>query len=138
VGDGSIQQGVEDRTRLPAQTAAWYDRLATLQQGYTYTWRSYLDPWHGEDVYPALVRRHLGPDMDVLDSACAQGDMALDIAPHCRSVVGYDRTADWIALAQQAASERGLTNAIFICHDSSAGANGGQCACRPPPRRSTF
>jgi len=56
---------------LPAQTAAWYDRLATLQQGYTYTWQSHLDPWHGEDIYRALIRQHLRSDMDVLDIACA-------------------------------------------------------------------
>jgi SAM-dependent methyltransferase len=52
--------------------------------------------------------------------------MALDIAPHCRSVTGYDRTAAWIALAEQAAQARGLTNTTFICYDSSAETNGGQ------------
>jgi 2-polyprenyl-3-methyl-5-hydroxy-6-metoxy-1,4-benzoquinol methylase len=112
--------------RLPAHTAAWYDRLATLQQGYTYTWRSHLDPWHGGDIYPVLVRQHLHSDMDVLDIACAQGEVALEIAPHCRSVVGYDWTAAWITLAQQAAGERGLTNTTFVCHDSSAEANDGR------------
>lgn len=111
---------------LPAQTAAWYDRLATLQQGYTYAWHSHLDPWHGEDIYRALIRQHLHSEMDVLDIACAQGEVALEIAPYCRSVVGYDRTAAWIALAQQVAQERGLTNASFVCHDSSAEANGGR------------
>ena len=110
---------------LPAQSTAWYDRLATLQQGYRYLWRSHPDPWHGEDIYDAFVRQHLHPDMDVLDIACAQGEVALEIAPSCRSVVGYDRIAAWIRLAQQAAHERNIANATFVCHDSSAEANGG-------------
>jgi SAM-dependent methyltransferase len=97
-----------------------------MQQGYTYTWRSHLNPWHGEDSYRALVRQHLYADADVLDAACAQGEVALEIAPHCRSVVGYDRTAAWIALAQETARERGLTNTTFLCHDSSTEANGGR------------
>jgi SAM-dependent methyltransferase len=110
---------------LSSHSAAWYDRLATLQPGYHYPWQSHIDPFHGEDVYRALIRQHLQPDVDVLDIACAQGEIALEIAPYCRSVVGYDRIAAWIRLAQQAAHKRGLTNTTFICHDSSAEANGG-------------
>jgi hypothetical protein len=34
--------------------------------------------------------------------------------------------AAWIELAQQAAQQQGISNATFICHDSSAAANGGQ------------
>jgi 2-polyprenyl-3-methyl-5-hydroxy-6-metoxy-1,4-benzoquinol methylase len=64
--------------------------------------------------------------MDVLDIACAQGDIALDIAPYCCSVVGYDRMAAWINLAQGTAQERCLTNTTFIHHDSSAEANDGR------------
>ncbi len=105
---------------LQAQTRAWYDRLATLQPGYRYPWRSHLDPWHGEDMYHELVGQHVQADMDVLDSACAQGEIALEIAPHCRSITGYDRIAAWIAVAQQSAGEAGFTNANFICHDLSA------------------
>ena len=121
---------------LPAQSAAWYDRLATLQQGYSYAWRSHLDPWHGEDIYRALIHQHLHSDMDVLDIACAQGEVALEIAPYCRSVVGYDRTAAWIILAQQVAHECGLPNTTFVCHDSSAEANGGRV--RLPVTATTF
>jgi SAM-dependent methyltransferase len=111
---------------LSPHSAAWYDRLATLQQGYSYPWRSYLDPCHGEDIYRALIRQHLTTGMNVLDVACAQGEVALEIAPYCRSVVGYDRIAAWIHLAQRVAHERGLTHTTFLCHDSSAEANGGR------------
>lgn len=41
-------------SRLIPQTAAWYDRLATLQDGYQYPWRSQVGRWHGEDAYLAL------------------------------------------------------------------------------------
>ena len=111
---------------LVPQTIPWYDRLATLQQEYSYPWHSQLDPWHGEDIYRVLIHHHLHVNMDVLDVACAQGEVALEIAPGCRSVVGYDRIAAWITLAQQQANERGLTNTTFICHDSSAAVNDGQ------------
>lgn len=111
---------------LRPHSPAWYDQLATMQQGYSYEWGSHFDPWHGEDVYRALIHQHLHSDMDVLDIACAQGEVALEIAPSCRSIVGYDRIATWINMAQRAARERGFTNTIFLCHDSSAEANGGR------------
>lgn len=116
--------------RMPRQTAAWYDRLATAQRGYHYPWVSHLPSMHGEDAYLALVYEHLRPDADVLDVACGHGAIALDVAPACRSVLGYDRTAPWVAMATDAARESGIANARFVCHDSSADANGGQ-ACIP-------
>lgn len=117
---------------LLPHSAAWYDRLATMQKGYSYNWGSHFDLWHGEDVYRTMVHQHLDTDMDVLDIACAQGEVALEIAPSCRSVVGYDRIASWITMAQRAAQERGLTNTTFICHDSSTEANGGHARLPTP------
>lgn len=111
---------------LAPQTAAWFDRLATLQEGYYYPWHSQLGPWNGEDAYLAMVRQLLRPDAVVLDVACGHGEVALSLAPSCRSIFGYDRTAAWIALAQQAAHARGFTNATFVCHDSSPAANNGR------------
>jgi SAM-dependent methyltransferase len=121
LGAGGRRNGV----RLTGQTPEWFDRLATLQEGYYYPWRSHLDTGHGEDAYLHEVHRHLRPDADALDVACGHGQVALEIAPHVRSVRGYDRTAPWIDLAQRTAQERGLTNATFVCHDSSPAANGG-------------
>jgi SAM-dependent methyltransferase len=108
------------------QTIDWYDRLATLQEGYYYPWRSHLGNCNGEDEYLALVRQHLRPEADVLDVACGHGEVALSLAPHCRSILGYDRMAAWIDLAQQAAHQQDLGNVTFVCHDSSAAANNGQ------------
>ncbi len=108
------------------QTPEWFDRLTTLQEGYYYPWRSLLGPDNGEERYLALVRAHLHANADVLDVACGHGEDALTVAPLCRSVLGYDRTAPWIALARQAARQHGVTNATFVCHDSSPAANGGR------------
>src|SRR5689334_12869975 len=117
---------------LQPQTAEWYDRLTTLQEGYYYPWRSQLGDWNGEDEYPTLVCRHLSSDADVLDVACGHGEVALAIAPLCRSVLGYDRTAAWVELAQRSARVRGVTNATFVCHDSSPDANGGRARLPAP------
>ena len=111
---------------LAPQTPDWFNRLATLQAGYFYNWHSHLDPWHGEDIFHEFIFQHLRPDMDVLEIACAQGDIALDLAPHCRSVLGYDLTAAWIQLAQETAQARRLSNTAFIQYDLSKQANGGQ------------
>jgi ubiquinone/menaquinone biosynthesis C-methylase UbiE len=112
--------------RLIPQTGPWYDRLATLQEGYVYPWRSSLGEWDGEDAYLALVHRHLRPDLDVLDVACGHGEVACEIAPQVRSVLAYDRTAAWIELGRRRAQEQGLGNLTFVCHDSSLEANGGR------------
>jgi SAM-dependent methyltransferase len=93
--------------------------------GYYYPWRSTIAEGNGEAAYLALVERHLHPDADVLDCACGHGQAALNLAPRCRTVLGYDRTAAWIDLAQRAARERGIANATFVCHDSSPAANDG-------------
>jgi SAM-dependent methyltransferase len=112
--------------RLTPHETAWYDRLATLQEGYFYPWHSRLGAWNGEDLYLPLVRLHLRPDADVLDVACGHGEVALELAPDCRSILGYDRVAAYVELARRNAHERGLTNATFICHDSSLDANAGR------------
>jgi SAM-dependent methyltransferase len=87
-------------------------------------------------MYRELVSQHVQADVDVLDIACAQGEIALEIAPRSRSITGYDRIAAWIAVAQQSARESGLTNTNFVCHDSSAEANGGQV--RLPAKAASF
>jgi SAM-dependent methyltransferase len=111
---------------LIPHSPAWYDHIAQQQDGYYYPWRSQLPSFHGEDVYVEMVRSYLLPTTDVLEVACAHGELALNIAPLCRSVVAYDRVAPWIARAKVVATQRGLTNLTFVCHDSSTEANGGQ------------
>ncbi|MEO8608143.1 MAG: class I SAM-dependent methyltransferase [Chloroflexota bacterium] len=117
---------------LAPQSPLWYDRLTTLQKGYYYPWRSMLPVWHGEDVFRNLVALHLQANLDVLEVACAQGELALEMAATARSVVAYDRMADYIRLAQEAAQERGIHNVSFLLHDSSTQANGGQALIPAP------
>ncbi len=111
---------------LKPHSVEWYERLSNTQQGYFYPWRTRLGAWHGEDVFRTLVFEHLRPGLDVLEVACAHGDLALAMAPRCRSVLAYDVTARYIELARQAALERGIGNATFVQYDSSLDANGGR------------
>jgi len=117
---------------LKPHSAAWYDRLATLQEGYFYPWRSQLGTWNGEKEYRLLVRQHLQREAVVLDVACGHGEFTLELAPDCHSILGYDRSEAWIELACRAARERGLSNATFVCHDSSPDANGGRVRLPAP------
>lgn len=111
---------------LSPHSPAWYDRLATMQTGYWYPWGSKLGKWNGEDEFLALVDEHLGLEVDVLDAGCGHGDVALQIAPRCRSVVAYDRIPSWIDNAQTTAREQGVTNVTYLCHNSGSNANNGQ------------
>jgi SAM-dependent methyltransferase len=111
---------------LVPHSSLWYDRLTTLQKGYYYPWRSMLPTWHGEDVFRSLVALHLQPSSDVLEVACAHGELSLEMAASVRSVVAYDRTAGYIRLAQESAQAQGIHNVTFLLHDSSTEANGGQ------------
>ena len=119
------QAGSETMTVIP-HSPAWYDRLAQEQVGYYYPWQSLLPPLHGEDLFLQMVKQHVSPELDVLEVACAHGELTLALAPLCRSILGYDRVAAWIERAQSAAAQHGFTNARFACHNSSSEANGGQ------------
>jgi SAM-dependent methyltransferase len=101
----------------------WYDRLATLQEGYYYPWKSQVAPLNGEDAYLGLVRKHLTQEKDVLDVGCGHGDVALSMAPFCRGILAYDRVESYIQIAQKEARKAGVENLAYIWHDSSAEAN---------------
>jgi len=103
----------------------WYDRLALKQQGYYYPWHSKLLPFNGEDIYLELVRQQLTPESDVLEIACGHGEVALELAPRCRTILAYDRVSSYIELAQTAVNEKGIQNVTFVCADSTAAANQG-------------
>jgi len=112
--------------QLRPHSPAWYDRLATLQQGYYFPWKSILPPMNGEDTYLELVDQHLFPEADVLDAGCGHGEVALGFAPRCRSILAYDRVAAYIQLAKDAALQRGINHVTFLCADSSSEANNGK------------
>ena len=112
--------------KLIPHTEEWYIWLSQQQKGYFYPGRKLLSAWHGDDNFRMLVFEHLRPEMDVLEVACAQGDLSLLIAPHVRSVLAYDATPDYIELACRSAEERGITNVKFLVHNSRAEFNNGK------------
>jgi ubiquinone/menaquinone biosynthesis C-methylase UbiE len=69
---------------------------------------------------------HLRPELDVLEVACAQGDLALAMAPCVHSVLAYDATPGYIDLACKAAEERGISNVRFLVYNSRAVYNEGR------------
>jgi len=111
---------------LRPHSPEWYDRLARLQRGYWYPWRSTLSSGNGEELYLEFVQQHLQPNIDVLDVACGQGELSLDIAVKTRTVLGYDRQPIYIELARRLAECRQVDNVTFVCADSSLEANGGR------------
>lgn len=104
---------------------AWYDRLGTLQSGYFDPWQSTLGRGDGESVYLNLVQELISRDADVLDAGCGHGDVVLEMAPLCRSIIGYDRVQSFIDAAENQRVARDCGNARFVCHDSHQRANDG-------------
>jgi len=109
---------------LKPHTPEWYDRLATLQRGYYYPWRSHLPPLNGEDVFLSLLREILSPAKRVLEVGCGHGELALQLASSCQTLLAYDRVPAYIQLAQAAAVQQQVHNVTFICADSSVAING--------------
>jgi tRNA/tmRNA/rRNA uracil-C5-methylase (TrmA/RlmC/RlmD family) len=64
------------------------------------------------------VQAELHPSLDVVDAGCGHGLDVLRIAPKVRSVLGYDRVAAFIEIAEQERHERGIANARFVGADS--------------------
>jgi 23S rRNA (guanine745-N1)-methyltransferase len=95
----------------------WYDRLATLQDGYYYPWKSYIPENNGEDSYIKLVKKHLAPSLSVLDVGCGHGELTLEFAPFCKSITGYDRVKSYIDIAKCNTDNRKIENAQFLYAD---------------------
>jgi 2-polyprenyl-3-methyl-5-hydroxy-6-metoxy-1,4-benzoquinol methylase len=49
----------------------------------------------------------------VLDLGCAHGELTLILAARCRTIVGIDRQASYLELAQELAAEQNVTNVQF-------------------------
>ena len=80
---------------LEQHSPAWYDRLATLQDGYYYPWNSHVATLNGEDAYLDLIQQHVTLDKDVLEIGCGHGEVAISIAHQCRSIIAYDRVENF-------------------------------------------
>jgi SAM-dependent methyltransferase len=118
----SSKLGGFELTLIP-HSPEWYDRLATLQDGYFYPWKSKVASLNGEVAFLNLVYKHLTSEMDVLDVGCGHGEVALELAPHCNSVLAYDRVERYIQIAQENAQKSGRDNLTYLCVDSSSKTN---------------
>jgi len=87
-------------------------RIAT--RGFAHRWQSSVAAGNGEDAFIALVDQFLRPDCDVLDLGCGHGEFTLMLAARCRTIVGIEREAGYLALAKELASEQNITNAQFF------------------------
>lgn len=106
---------------LERRSHEWYLRLAEMQEGYYYPWKSLIPPFNGEDTYLELVKQHLSPEMDLIDIGCGHGDVSLMLAPFCRSITGSDRVDKFLEIARANAQKKNLTNTRFICVDPGDG-----------------
>jgi SAM-dependent methyltransferase len=95
-----------------------HERLAERYGGFYYPWRSEVEAENGEDVYTELVRKHLRPDIDVVEPGCGHGTDALTFGPLVRSYCAYDAVEPYVAIARRRASERGLKTVKFVVADS--------------------
>lgn len=115
-----------EATNVRGHTMAWYERLATLQQGYYYPWQSTIAAGDGESAYTEFVRQHLSDGVDVLETGCGHGLDAVAFAPLCRTLRAYDFVDRFIRLAKQAAADSQIDNVTFLCRNSSADQNKGK------------
>jgi ubiquinone/menaquinone biosynthesis C-methylase UbiE len=109
---------------ITPRSPEWYDRLATLQSGYYYPWKSRLPALNGEDVFLSMLHEIVTPEKDVLEVGCGHGEVALQVAASCRTLLAYDRVPAYIHLAQTAAEQQNAKNVTFVCADSSISMNG--------------
>lgn len=105
--------------RIPrAHSNDWYDHLVTLQDGYAYPWQSTIGPHSGDEGFNTLLQELIKPTDAVLEIGCGQGELALQLAGQCKTVIAYDRVPAYIALAEQQKQKRGLSNVEFKVHDA--------------------
>ncbi len=64
----------------------------------------------GDDLEALAALAHNRPAAHVLDLGCGGGHVSFAVAPHVRSVVACDLSADMLAVVAQAAATRGLEN----------------------------
>jgi SAM-dependent methyltransferase len=76
-------------------------------------------PWNIGEPQPELAAVIEAGQVhgDVLDAGCGYAELGLELAARGHSVVGIELTETAVAAAQQAAQERGLTNATFVQGD---------------------
>ena len=67
------------------------------------------------------------PPFDILDLGCGHGELPLTLAPRCRSIVGVERTPEYLELARELAAEQKrfedgktvYTSLCVACHNEN-------------------
>jgi SAM-dependent methyltransferase len=93
---------------------SWLRDPRIAERGFAHRWRSAVAAGNGEDAFIALVDLHLRPDCDVLDLGCGHGELTLNLAARCRTIVGLERNPEYLELAKDLAAERGIINVRFL------------------------
>ena len=75
----------------------------------------------GEDLAQLVAAAALTGGEAVLDAGSGAGHTALAVAPHAATVVSVDLSAAMLAQGQRLATERGITNTVFVVGDVEAG-----------------
>ena len=60
-----------------------------------------------------MTRKHLKPDMDLLEIGCGTGSTAIVHAPHVRSIRAVDISPAMLEIARGKAAEAGIANVAF-------------------------
>ena len=92
----------------------WLRDPRIAARGFAHRWQSSVAAGNGEDAFIALVEQHLRPDCDVLDLGCGHGELTLNLAPRCHTIVGIEREPGYLELASELAAERNITNVRFF------------------------
>src|SRR5512137_2367991 len=93
---------------------SWQRDPRIAERGFNHPWRSKVAGGNGEDAFIELVDQHLRPDSDVLDLGCGHGEFTLNLAARCRTIVGIERTPEYLELARELTVERNVTNVRFF------------------------
>ena len=93
---------------------SWLRDPRIAARGFAHRWQSSVAAGNGEDAFLALVEQFLRPDYDVLDLGCGHGELTLNLAVKCRSIVGIEREPGYLELARELAAEQKAANVQFF------------------------
>src|SRR6185503_18497629 len=93
---------------------SWLRDPRIAERGFAHRWQSSVAAGNGEDAFLALVEQYLRPDGDVLDLGCGHGELTLNLASRCHSIVGIEREAGYLELARELAAEQKAVNVQFF------------------------